>query len=205
MNSVVTAATETAEHVKKNEAVRNDTLSGIAPANSNGQVAYVSQKSLDALRTWFDAKSTAAEGSISGTFATAMTQEELAAWTQQAQDFGVTSEQYRGTLKAVGASLTPFTPLIDEKTAPKIFANTVEKVKGMVEAAAVSFVETLTHDEAMKKLEALKALSEKIAEKATTDLASGGQLTEEEKRLLVAEVKIALEALKTGSTKSWLN
>ena len=205
VSDVVTKATETAEHFKKNEAVRNDILSGVAPTDATKKVAYVSPKSLDALRAWFDAKSTTAEGLISGTFATAMTQEAVAAWTQQAQDFGVTSEQYRGTLKAVGASLTPFTQLIDEKTAPETFANTVETVKGMVEAAAVSFVETLAHDEAMNKLAALKALSVKIAERATTDLASGGQLTEDEKRLLVAEVKIALEALKTGSTKSWLN
>lgn len=205
VSDIVTKATETAEHFNKNQAVRGDILSGITPTDTTKKVAYVSQKSLDALRTWFDDKSTAAEGAISGTFATAVTKEEVAVWTQQAQDFGVTSEQYRGTLKAVGASLTPFTPLIDDKTASPIFANTVDKVKGMVEAAAVSFVETLTHDEAMKKLEALKALSEKIAEKATTDLASGGQLTKEEKRFLVAEVTIALEALKKGSTKSWLN
>ena len=164
---------------------------------------HLGHSTLDALKTWFDAKSTEAESAISGTFAKATTQEEVAAWAEQAKSFGVTSEQYRETLKSVGAALTPFTPLIDDKTAPKVFASTVNQVSAMFEATAVSLVEKLPHDEAMKKLEELRVLSEKVAERAKADLASGGSLTADEKKLLLADVKIALETIKKGATKSW--
>ena len=203
VQDVVTRASETAEHFKKNQAVRDDILSGIAPADPAQKVAYVSQKTLDALKGWFDAKSTAAENAISGTFSSAKTQEEIAAWAEQAKSFGVTSEQYRDTLKSVGAALAPFTPLIDDKTAPKVFASTVNQVSTMFEATAVSLVEKFPHDEAMKKLEELRILSEKVAERAKADLASGGSLTADEKKLLLADVKIALETIKKGATKSW--
>ena len=203
VQDVVTRASETAEHFKKNQAVRDDILSGIAPADPDKKVAYVSQNTLDALKTWFNGKSTVAETAISGTFSSATTQEGVAAWADQAKSFGVTSEQYRETLKSVGAALTPFTPLIDDKTAPKVFKFTVNKVSAMFEATAVSLVEKFPHDEAMRKLEELRVLSGKVAERAKEDLASGGTLTKDERKLLLADVNIALETIKKGATKSW--
>lgn len=203
LKDVVNRASETAEHFKKNEAVRNDTFSGIAQGDTTKKLAYVSDTTLKALKDWFDAKSTEAEAAIKERFAKAETQEDIAKWSDEAIQFGVTSERYRKTLNSVGASLAPFTPLIDNKDAPKIFKSTVSKVSTMFQATAVDFVKNLPHEEAIEKLTKLQALSTQVAERAKVDMASGGALTPDEKTLLLADVKIALETLKKGATKSW--
>jgi len=76
----------------------------------------------------------------------------------------------------------------------------------MFEEAAVTFVETLPHEEAMKKLSALKDLGETVAQNASVDLASGGSLSRSQVRQLLADVRDALEVVKNGApkvTKSW--
>ena len=205
VNDVVTHAMETADHFKKNEAIRNDILSGVRPADASKKVAYVSQNTLDGLKAWFDDKSTAAEATVNGAFAAANSQEEIEKWVDTSKQFGITSEQYRGTLGAVGNALTPFTPLVDAtKGSSDLFATTVEDVKKQVEEAALHFVTKLPHDKAMEKLEKLAGISAKIAEKAEEDLKSGGGLTQDEADNIRRVLSEKLTELTKATTKSWI-
>lgn len=205
VGDVVAQAVATTEHLKKNEEIRGNILSGVTPADPSKKVAYVSQTTLDGLKSWFETKSRAAEAGISSSFAAVNTKEELEAWRAETSKFGVTCDQYRATLKAVGGALHPFTPLVDaSKSAPAIFQDTVKDVKEKIEAAALHFVSTLPHDKAMVKLGELATLSAKVGKKATEDFNSGGALTPDERDSIIQVVDEALAEMKKTTKKSWV-
>lgn len=205
VNDVVKQATAMVEHHKKNDAIRQNILSGIAPTDPAKTVAYVSQSTLDDLNTWFRTLSQAAETAVSGTFAATKTDTDLQDWVHRSADLGNTCEQYRKTLKAVGDALSPLTPIMNAATGkPPIFVNTVDAVNLQLEQAAVYFVTTLPHDKAMEKLAKLAEISAKVVAKAQEDLASGGALTQDQSDSIKEVLDKALTDLKKTSRKSWL-
>jgi hypothetical protein len=62
----------------------------------------------------------------------------------------------------------------------------------------------LPYDETIAKLEALKGLSERLANSDQAELGAGGALTKSDSRNIVAEARRAAKKIIEGEKKSWL-
>lgn len=172
-----------------------------------GKAVPVSDRTFDAVKTWADTQAKNLESRIKDSYSQVSALEHVEAFKKSVKECDKLCAQHDEIIQRLARVVQPLVahtgPTIQGAT--RKFTKTARDVKESMEKATVALLARgLPYDETIAKLEALKGLSERLANSAQAELGAGGALTKSDSRNIVAEARRAADEIIEGKKKSWL-
>lgn len=204
MVNVINQVKVAASVVDHNRATAACMTDSSLPSDVNAsQIVSVSATTFDSVKEWFDRKAADSEKKLAEALPGSATKEELERLSAATSSCAADSRQFREMLQGIARAVQPVSALSDPALsgATREFTAAVRGCKREIEKAAVAAMQSLPYDEAIKRFAVLREYSEKVAVRATAELASPDKLTGSEAVEIVDGLRKAIADL---SRKSWV-